>query len=463
MDKILSITDQNIKIFVVDDTPYNLRLLTGILQRKDYQVYKALDGETALQEIPNILPDLILLDIKMRGIDGYEVCQQLKANPNTAEIPVIFISGLDDIVDKMKAFKSGGVDYITKPFQANEVLLRIENQLKLRSLQQTLKEKNILLEQTVEQLKKTQIQLVQTEKMASLGQLVAGIAHEINNPVNFIQGNISYVKTYLVDLFELIQQYQEALPNPPETIEEFEEDIDLDFLSKDLQNILNSMKYGSERIQKIVDSLRNFSRLDEAQLKKVDIHEGIESSLMMLQHRLSCQEGQRNIQVIKNYGVLPKVECYAGEINQVFMNLLNNAIDALTMPEKSHPNNQSPASLDPQETTQEWNPKCVIPKIEISTELLNSEKVQITITDNGSGIPDNIRQRLFDPFFTTKPVGYGTGLGLSISYQTIVEGHQGEIFCESMPGQGATFKIILPLQQSHQSKTHRDQTSIQSV
>lgn len=458
MDNFFSKTDRPGKIFVVDDTPYNLRLLTGILQRKDYQVYKALDGETALQEIPTILPDLILLDIKMRGIDGYEVCQQLKANPKTAEIPVIFISGLDAIVDKMKAFKSGGVDYITKPFQPDEVLLRVENQLKLRSLQQTLKEKNFLLEQTVEQLKKTQTQLVQNEKMASLGQLVAGIAHEINNPVNFIQGNISYVNTYVWDLLELIKQYQKALPNPPATLKEFEEEIDLDFLPQDLQKILNSMQVGSERIQNIVRSLRNFSRLDEAKLKKVDIHEGIESSLMMLQHRLFSQEGQPKVQIIKNYdAMLPKVECYAGEINQVFINILSNAIDALTVPEKIFQQNQSSASLETQKTPQEWNPQCILPKIEISTELLNSEQVQITITDNGPGIPDRIKQRLFDPFFTTKPVGYGTGLGLSISYQTIVEGHQGEIFCESMPGQGATFKIILPLQQPN---NHHHKTSI---
>ena len=441
MTDILPITSQPGKIFLVDDLAYNLRLLSRILKRQNYQVYQALDGATALEDVPMIMPDLILLDIKMQGIDGYQVCHQLKSNPQTAEIPVIFISNSDEMVDKVKAFSMGGVDYITKPFQPDEVILRVENQLNLRSLQRTLQEKNILLEQTVQELKHTQNQLIQNEKMASLGQLVAGIAHEINNPVNFISGNIPHVSNYTDDLIELLERYQAALPNPPKELKEFEEDIDLDFLYNDVQKLLNSITGGTERIKKVVQSLRNFSRLDESKIKKVDIHEGLESSLMMLQHRLYNPDESPKIKVLKHYGSIPKVECYAGEINQVFMSVLSNAIDALTQPDK---NCQKTAYL-----SSEINGQSIVPTIEISTELLNSEKVQITIADNGSGIPEDVKKRLFDPFFTTKPVGQGTGLGLSISYQTIVEGHQGELYCQSMPGQGAKFTIILPLKQSN--------------
>ena len=432
---------QSFQILVVDDTPNNLLLLSHILSKKGYEVREALNGRMALNSIQWAPPDLILLDIIMRGMDGYEVCQELKSNPQTADIPVIFISGLDEMGDKVKAFSSGGVDYITKPFQADEVLLRVENQLKLRSLQLKLQKQNGLLKQTVKKLKKTQDRLVQTEKMASLGQLVAGIAHEINNPVNFIQGNITHLRDYTSDLLALLALYQKALPNPPNDVQELEENIDIDFLLKDLDNLLKSMKFGSERIQKIVQSLRNFSRLDEAKIKKVDIHEGLESSLMILQHRLNHSEGDRpRIQIIKHYGEVPKVECYAKEINQVFMNILSNAIDALTQAMNRVP--QTPEQL------LKSNSQCMVPTIHIFTELLDSEKVQIVIKDNGSGMTQQVKQKLFNPFFTTKPVGSGTGLGLSISYQTVVKGHQGELSCESMPGEGATFKIILPLQQS---------------
>lgn len=428
------------KILVVDDTAYNIRLAVGILQRKGYKVFQALDGLTALAKAAEILPDLILLDIKMRGIDGYEVCQQLKENPKTADIPVIFISGLDELGDKVKAFSCGGVDYITKPFQPVEVLLRVENQLNLRSLQRTLKEKNLLLEETLQELKQTQAQLIHTEKMASLGQFVAGIAHEINNPANFIQGNISHLRSYTSELLDLLNLYQDALPNPPQNIQDLAAEMDLNFLVEDLDKILDSMKFGSERIKNIVNSLRNFSRLGEAKLKKVDLHEGLESSLMILQHRLEPDGSDRpKIQVIKNYQKIPKVECYAGEINQVFINILTNAIDALTQ------TNPNLSLIDGNPSCP--NSECIIPTIEISTELIHPDQVQITIADNGPGMTEKVRKQLFDPFFTTKPVGAGRGLGLSISYQTVVEGHQGHLCCQSTPGEGTNFKIILPLKQ----------------
>jgi signal transduction histidine kinase len=303
-----------------------------------------------------------------------------------------------------------------------------------------LKEKNLLLEETLQELKQTQSQLIHTEKMASLGQFVAGIAHEINNPANFIQGNISHLKSYTSDLLDLLNLYQAALPNPPQNIQDLAAEMDLNFLVEDLAKILDSMRVGSERIKNIVNSLRNFSRLGEAKIKKVDLHEGLESSLMILQHRLEPEGSDRpKIQVIKNYQKIPQVECYAGEINQVFINILTNAIDALTQ------TNPNLSLIDGNPSCP--NSECTIPTISISTELIHPDQVQITIADNGPGMTEKVRKQLFDPFFTTKPVGTGRGLGLSISYQTVVEGHQGHLYCQSTPGEGTTFKIILPLKQ----------------
>ncbi len=275
------------------------------------------------------------------------------------------------------------------------------------------------LEETLRQLQRTQSQLIQSEKLSSLGQMVAGVAHEINNPVNFIYGNLVPARDYTADILGLLKLYQEAYPDPPETIGEEIEAIDLEFISEDLPRLLDSMQVGAERIREIVLSLRNFSRVDEADMKKVDLHEGIDSTLMILQNRLKAKGDHPGILVEKNYGQLPKITCYAGQLNQVFMNLLSNAIDAL----------------------EDWDIEQ--PKITITTELQNNQAV-IRLTDNGPGIPEKIRQRLFDPFFTTKPVGKGTGLGLAISYQIIVEKHQGEISCISEFGKGATFVIEIP-------------------
>ncbi len=283
------------------------------------------------------------------------------------------------------------------------------------------------LEQALRDLRSYQTQLVQTEKMSSLGQLVAGVAHEINNPVNFIYGNLNHASEYVQNLLELLQLYQETYPNPTHKIQQQIEDIDLDFLIEDMPKILASMKIGAERICQIVLSLKNFSRLDQTQMQVVDIHEGIDSTLLILQHRLKAKSAITEIQVVKEYGDLPLVECYAGEINQVFMNLLSNAIDAI------------------EEVTERSG------QITISTELLLSDEIIVRITDNGYGINEKVKTRLFDPFFTTKPVGKGTGLGLSISYQIVTDKHHGKITCDSKPGLGTEFLIQLPVQQTRKS------------
>ncbi|MBD2387011.1 sensor histidine kinase [Cylindrospermum sp. FACHB-282] len=272
-------------------------------------------------------------------------------------------------------------------------------------------------------------QLVQSEKMSSLGQLVAGVAHEINNPVNFIYGNLTPANQYIQDLLRLLQLYQRHYPHPIAEIQDEAEEIDLDFLVTDLPKLLVSMKVGAKRITEIVLSLRNFSRLDEAEMQAVNIHEGIDSTLMILGNRLKATSDRSAIEVIKEYSDLPLVECYVGQLNQVLMNILANALDAL---EESIVNSQ-------------WSESK--PQIRIATELAGEQEVMIRIADNGLGIPKNLQARLFDPFFTTKPAGKGTGLGLSISYQIITEKHQGKLECVSSPGKGTEFVIVIPLNQ----------------
>jgi PAS domain S-box-containing protein len=291
------------------------------------------------------------------------------------------------------------------------------------------------LEQALHELQNTQTQLVQSEKMSSLGQLVAGVAHEINNPVSFISGNVGHASDYIKDLLYLLELYRATYPDSTAEIQALAEEIDLDFLVKDLPKLLDSMKVGASRIQEIVGSLRSFSRIDQSERKPVNLHEDLDNTLLILKHRLKAKAGHPQIEVIKEYGNLPLVECYAGQINQVFMNLLTNAIDAIE--EES----ERQASTD---NTEESN---FNPKIAIATRVVDSNRVSITIADNGSGIPPNVFGRLFDPFFTTKPIGKGTGLGLAISYQIIVEKHGGSLQYHSLVGQGTEFVIEIPLKQ----------------
>ncbi|MDZ8261451.1 response regulator [Nostoc sp. ChiQUE01b] len=445
---------QKRNILVVDDTPDNLRLLSAMLTAQGFEVRKALNGKMALTACQMVLPDVILLDINMPGMDGYQVCQQLKADDKTSEVPVIFISALDDVVDKVKAFDVGGVDYIAKPFHGAEVVLRIENQINLRLLQVKLQEKNFLLQQALDNLQASQVQQIQNEKMVALGQLVAGLAHEINNPISFIYGNLQYAGQYVEDLVSIIEVYQQEYPKPTPKIQQIAKDLDLNFIIKDLQNLIGAMYRGSDRIREIVLALQHFSRHDEAEMKRVNIHEDIENTLVMLQHRLREAADRPAIVVVKDYGNLPLVTCYASELNQVFMHLLNNAIDAIEEGVGSGEWGVGNGELSGDQ--EQWGVRnqsstsyslLPPPQIRIHTEVTDLNLVKIAIADNGLGIEESLRSRLFDPFFTTKPVGKGSGLGLSISYQIIVQKHRGNISCNPSVGKGAEFVIEIPIEQ----------------
>ncbi|MDB9493826.1 response regulator [Spirulina major CS-329] len=421
-------------ILAVDDNPANLGLLSEFLDSFGFQVLTARNGRAAVERAHYAQPDLILLDVMMPEMDGFEACQRLKTQPQTAHIPIIFMTALNEVTHKTQGFTLGAVDYITKPFQQEEVLMRIKTQLKLARLTQQVQAQNTILEQqvaqrtaelqqTLQDLKSAQVHLVQSEKMASLGLLVAGIAHEINNPVNFIHGNLGHVHEYVDNLLRAFELYQGLNPAMDEAIASELDDLDVAFIGEDLPKIVQSMAVGTERIREIVLGLRNFARKDDSQCRAVNVLDGIDSTLMLLHNRLKGSGPRPDIHITKDYGDLPLVHCYFSRLNQVWMNVLANAIDALR---------------DAQAEISQ-------PAIALKAQVINQDWVQIQITDNGPGIPEQCREQLFDPFFTTKPVGKGTGLGLSISYSIVVEQHHGRLTCTSQPGQGTTFTIELPI------------------
>jgi two-component system NtrC family sensor kinase len=415
-------------ILVVEDDSATRLFLKRDLQLEGYEVTVAKDGAEGLEKAQKIQPALIICDWIMPVMDGVEVCRNIKSDPKLTTTFFILLTSRESVAHRVEGLDAGADEFLSKPIDPNELLARVRAGLRQYQLTQQLSEANQQLSQAMQELQQAQLRLVQSEKMSSLGQLVAGVAHEINNPVTFIDGNLDHAKHYILDLLELIQLYQKNYQVPVAEIEEKAESIDLKFLTSDLPKLLSSMKVGSQRIRQIVLSLRNFSRLDEAEMKRVDLHEGLENTLLMLHHRLYSEQGTPKIQVIKNYGTLPLVDCYPGPLNQVFLNILNNAIEAV---EK--------ANLE-------------TPQISIQTTA-QQDRVTIRITDNGVGMSESVRQKIFDPFFTTKSVGQGTGMGLSISYQIIVEKHGGQLDCSSEPGKGSEFIMEIPLHPPGQKAT----------
>lgn len=418
------------KVLAVDDTPANLEVITETLGDAGYMVSTAIDGTRAIKRVQSYQPDLILLDVMMPGIDGFETCQQLKADPGTANIPIIFITALADLDSKVKGFSLGGVDYITKPFQEQEMLARVDTHLRLRQLNQDLEdqvaERTQKLEVALAKLKDFQLQLVQHEKMSALGNLVAGVAHEINNPLGAIHGNSREAKLAIAELIEHLQLYRDR--QAENIIQDHAEEIDLDYLLDDIPKILNSITVSCDRIREISLALCLFSRRDQETKTQFDLHTGIDSTLLILKYRLKANEKRPEIEIIKDYGNIPEINCYPGQLNQVLMNILANAIDAFD--EASLDKTYEEISLNPQQ-------------IRIQTQH-QSESVLIQITDNGQGIEAAIQQRIFEQGFTTKKVGEGTGLGMAIAHQIITDKHGGTITCTSELGKGTTFAITLP-------------------
>jgi signal transduction histidine kinase len=338
----------------------------------------------------------------------------VKADPELATTFIILLTMRDQITDRVQGLDAGADEFISKPINVEELLARVRAGLRSRQLTQQ-------LSQALRQLQQTQAQLVQTEKMASLWQLVAGLAHELNNPVTFIYSNLSYAERYTQDLIELLNLYQGITPNPPPDVIDKIETVDLNFLIDDLPKVLSSMRRGTQRIQKMVLSLQEFSRQNRSGLQSVDINQELDNTLLMLHYRLKSNQPEWNIEVVKDYGNLPLVECYACQLNQVFLNILNNAIDAIR---------DKPGTMPA--------------RISLRTEQFENKRVRIRIANNGSHIPPEVKARIFDPFFTTKPIGMGTGLGLAISYQIIVGQHKGSLQCFSEPGKDTEFQIELP-------------------
>ena len=415
-------------ILIVDDSATNLAVLSQALKTAGYKVRVAVDGESAIAMLEkcaidstkNPFPELILLDVQMPGIDGFETCRRIKANATTKTIPVIFMTALADAESKVKGLSLGAVDYITKPFEQDEVIARVNIHWRLKQLTDNLEEQ---VTQRTYALQQAQVQVVQQEKLSALGQLVAGVAHEINNPLSFMVSNIAPAKEYLADITEILSLYQKHYPEPPPDIARKIEDIDLEFVIEDFSHLLDSMQIGTERIKDISLSLRNFARADGDIASAIDLHETLDSTLLLLKHRLKDQGSRPVIEVIQNYGNLPAIKCYPGPMNQVFMNLLANAIDAV---DEAWEKDQRPLNIT------------------ISTEVL-CESAIVRIADNGLGMTEEIQQHLFEPLFTTKAVGKGTGLGLSIAKQIVTDKHGGQLFCKSMAGKGTEFAIELPI------------------
>ncbi|MDZ8187973.1 MAG: ATP-binding protein [Nostoc sp. ChiSLP02] len=445
------------KILIVDDesevhTATNIALTNFIFEQKSLaflNAYSASQAKQIFAENSDIA--IILLDVIMEtdnaGLEFVKYAREVLGNQlvriilrtgqpgHVPEKEIIFNYDINDYKTKTELTSQKLYATMLTALRSYSLSQKLQSEIErcqrievaLRDSEQREREKAIDLENSLKALQNTQLQLVQSEKMSSLGQLVAGIAHEINNPVNFLYGNLLPTQEYIQQLIQLLELYELHYPNPAPEITNQIEEIDLPFLISDLPKLLSSMQVGADRIRQIVLSLRKFSRLDDTEKKPYDIHEGIDSTLMILQHRLKANSERPAIEVIKKYGELPLVKCYAGQLNQVFMNLLANAIDAVEEVGSAKDFLTRP------------------PQISIHTETFENDYIRISIADNGVGMTENVRSKIFNSFFTTKPVGKGTGMGLSISQQIVAEKHGGQLHCISLPSQGTEFTIEIPI------------------
>jgi signal transduction histidine kinase len=409
-------------VLVVDDNIANIEVL-GAALANDYEIRFATGGAEGLELATRVPPDLILLDVMMPGMDGFETCQRLRANPQMRDTPVIFISALDAVADKVKAFKVGGSDYVTKPFQPEEVRARVSTHVNLYQARRKLYEREEMLRRNLAQLeaahttlKEMGNQLQQSEKMAAIGQLAAGVAHEINNPIGFVNSNLGTLQRYIADLFKVISTYEQAeaelTPQTRANLAEIKRKLDLNYLREDSESLLAESLGGMQRVKRIVQDLKDFAHVDETDKQWANLEKGMDSTLNVVWNELKYKT-----EVVKEYAGIADIECIPSQLNQVFMNLLINAAQAID----KHG------------------------RITVRTGQ-EDQKVWVEVQDTGKGIKAEHLSRIFEPFFTTKPVGKGTGLGLSLSYG-IVSKHSGRIEVCSEEGKGSTFRVWLPISQ----------------
>ncbi|AFY68024.1 response regulator [Geitlerinema sp. PCC 7407] len=413
------------KVLVVDDDITTQMILQSALEEDGHCVRVVSDGQEGFATALQWQPDLVISDWVMPEMDGLSLCHALKCEPQLSATFFILLTAREQLDDRIQGLDAGADDFLAKPVEIQELLARVRAGLRLSQANQR-------LNQALQDLQQTQARLVQTEKMSSLGQMVAGIAHEINNPITFILGNLPHLRGYVEDLIELLTLYQAEVPQPGPQLQRKLQDFDPTFVQQDAVRLMTSMHSGATRVQDIVQSLRRFSLLDEADLKPVNLNDSIETTLLMLQHRFQAN-GRPAIALHRDYSALPLVECYAKDLNQVFLNVLTNAIDALEERCKKDANFREP---------QIW----------ISTSLRDSPRgdryATLCIGNNGPLPPQQVQAHMFDPFFTTKPVGQGVGMGLAISYQIVVQQHQGVIRCQTTPPSTTEFVIQIPLGQA---------------
>jgi signal transduction histidine kinase len=412
------------KILFVDDEPALSRLIKtkyrSKVKAKELELLFAENGLAALNTLKEQTIHIVITDINMPEMNGLVLLDKIQS----LDLPVqtIVLSAYGDMQNIRNAMNRGAFDFLNKPIDFEDLEITIQRALyHLKNIQEN-----------QQKLQEAQTQLIQSEKMSTLGELVAGVAHEINNPVGFLTGNITIAEDYFTEIVELLNLYEENFPDPGAEIIHKMQEIDLDAMKEDIPELISSMREGTDRILSLSTSLRTFSRSDISAKVPFNIHDGIDSTLRILKHRLKANEFRPDIHIIKDYGDLPTVECYPGQLNQVFMNIFANGIDAL---------DQSSMGQSYEEILE--NPKTITIRTEVKPE---NGTVIIGIRDNGPGIPENVKEHIFEYLFTTKPVGKGTGLGLSISYQIIVEKHSGQISCVSELGEGTEFIIEIPIQ-----------------
>ena len=429
---------QSARILVVDDEVISRNVIVAQLRHEGYEIVTAASGEEALDQVGHQHPDLILLDVTMSGISGFDVVEILKSDARTAAIPVIMLTALSDGESRITALSNGAEEILTKPIARSELLMRVRNLLKLKKLQDGLADYNSLLENRVAegtmaledanlQLTAAHEHLLQSEKMAAIGQLAAGVAHEINNPIGYVSSNLGTLKGYVKDLLRIVDAYEtvnRTIPGGNESeaqrrLQQLKRDLELDYLKQDTPMLIKESIDGIGRVCRIVQDLKGFAHADSTPFwEKSDLHESLESAL-----NIANNEIKYKATIVREYGAIPQVDCVPSQISQVFLNLLVNAAQAI--PENEHG------------------------RITIRTAC-HDDEVWIEIADSGCGIaPENL-SRIFEPFFTTKAVGVGTGLGLSLSF-SIVQRHRGRLEARSEMGRGTTFRVVLPVHHGDES------------